>query len=171
MVCRSGYYGWLNTPPSSRELENQLILVKIDKIFHDSRCTYGTRRIKRALSKEGLTVSRRRINRLMNKAALRCKTKRRFKTTTDSKHQQPIAANILDRKFSADHPDQYYVGDITYIPTHEGWVYLAVVIDLFSRQVVGWSMEKHMKTSLVNNALLMAIWKRKQKLGLFMAHR
>ena len=166
MVCRSSYYGWLSAPTSSREQQNQLILVKIKKIFHDSRCTYGTRRIKRALSKEGLIVSRRRIRRLMKRAALSCKTKRRFKVTTDSKHQQPIAANILDRQFSADRPDQYYVGDITYIATQEGWLYLAVVIDLFSRQIVGWSMERYMEASLVNNALLMAIWKRKPKRGL-----
>lgn len=95
-----------------------------------------------------------------------CKTKRKFKQTTDSKHNLPIAPNLLQRDFSPALPDQSYVGDITYIPTQEGWLYLAVVLDLFSRQVVGWSMNERMKASLVNDALLMAIWKRKPSRGL-----
>jgi len=103
---------------------------------------------------------------LMKQAGLTCKTKRKFKVTTDSKHQLPIAPNLLNREFEAMGPDQKYVGDITYIWTQEGWLYLAVVIDLFSRKVVGWSMKDHMKASLVNDALLMAIGIRKPKSGL-----
>ncbi|QGP60399.1 putative transposase OrfB [Piscirickettsia salmonis] len=95
-----------------------------------------------------------------------CKIKRKFKVTTDSKHRLPIAKNVLDRNFSATRPNQKYVGDITYIRTQQGWLYLAVVIDLFSRKVVGWAMEDHMEASLVNDALLMALWKRKPKTGL-----
>ncbi|WP_090544210.1 DDE-type integrase/transposase/recombinase [Nitrosomonas sp. Nm132] len=95
-----------------------------------------------------------------------CKTKRRFKATTNSKHELPIAPNYLDRQFAIDQMNQVYVGDITYIYTLEGWLYLAVVIDLFSRQVVGWSMAAHMKIRLVNNALQMAIWKRNPDKGL-----
>jgi len=97
----------------------------------------------------------------MQEAQLRCKTKRRFKATTNSKHTLPVAPNQLDRQFNVNKPDQAYVGDITYIHTQQGWLYLAVVIDLYSRQIVGWSMAEHMKTTLVNDALIMAIWKRK----------
>ena len=118
------------------------------------------------MEKQGETVRRRRIGRLMQEAQLRCKTKRRFKATTDSKHTLPIAPNQLDRQFNVEMPDQTYVGDITYIPTAEGWLYLAVVIDLYSRQFVGWSMADNMRTPLVNDALIMAIWKRKPKKGL-----
>jgi transposase InsO family protein len=102
----------------------------------------------------------------MREAGLMCKTKRRFKVTTDSKHDLPIAPNHLDRQFSVDQVNRVYAGDITYIHTQEGWLYLAVVIDLFSRQIMGWSMAEHMKTQLVNDALLMAIWKRKPDKGL-----
>ncbi len=99
----------------------------------------------------------------MCKAGLACKTKKKFRVTTDSKHNKPIAPNLLKREFTVSEPDRYYVGDITYISTQEGWLFLAVVIDLFSRKVVGWSMNKRMKASLVNDALLMALWKRKPK--------
>jgi len=102
----------------------------------------------------------------MKRAGLICKTKRKFKVTTDSKHNQPISPNLLERQFSVEKPDQTFVGDITYIQTQEGWLYLAIVIDLYSRQVVGWSMDKRMKAKLVNGALLMAIWKRKPAQGL-----
>jgi putative transposase len=97
---------------------------------------------------------------------LLCKTKRKFRVTTDSKHKLPVSDNVLNREFTVNKPDQYYVGDITYIQTQAGWIYLAVVIDLFSRQVVGWSMSGNMKAELVNNALLMAIWRRKPSRGL-----
>ena len=102
----------------------------------------------------------------MKRAGLICKTTRKFKITTDSKHNQPIAPNVLASQFKVEKPDQYFVGDITYVETQEGWLYLAVVIDLYSRQVVGWSMDQRMKAAFVNNALLMAIWKRKPAKGL-----
>jgi len=132
----------------------------------ESRCSYGTRRIRKILQKQGIVISRRRVGKLMKQQELRCKTKRKFKVTTDSKHQLPIAPNLLDRNFMAHVPDEKYVGDITYIWTEEGWLYLATVIDLFSRRIVGWSMDKRMKAALVNDALLMAVWKRKPKRGL-----
>ena len=131
-----------------------------------SRGTYGTRRMKRALAQQGLLISRRRIGHVMKQQQLACKTKRKFKVTTDSKHHLPIAPHLLQRQFTVEQPNAYYVGDITYIPTQAGWLYLATVIDLYSRQVVGWAMEAHMKVSLVNQALLMAIWKRKPARGL-----
>lgn len=139
---------------------------KIKAIFKIGRGTYGTRRIKRELAKQFLIVSRRRIRRLMTQLSLSCKTKRKFRVTTDSKHQLPIAKNVLAREFTCCAPNRFYVGDITYIQTEEGWLYLAVVIDLFSRQVVGWAMDKRMTVELVNNALLMAIWSRKPSRGL-----
>jgi transposase InsO family protein len=139
-------------------------LIKLS--FQEGRKTYGTRRIKRDLAEQAHTVSRRRIGRLMAEEALKVKTKRKFKATTYSAHNDPIAPNLLNRQFTVDKPDEYYVGDITYIWTQEGWLFLAVVIDLFSRKVVGCSMNKRMKASLVNDALLMALWKRKPDKGL-----
>lgn len=102
----------------------------------------------------------------MQEEGLACKTRRKFKATTNSKHDKPVAPNLLDRQFTTEKPDQVYVGDITYIPTREGWLYLAVFIDLYSRAVVGWSMDSRMPTSLVNDALTMAIWKRRPNAGL-----
>lgn len=166
-VSRSSYYHWLmQETPSARVLENKELSEKIKMIFIENKCRYGSRRIRRALQNMGFKVSRRRVGRLMKEQQLCCKTKRKFKHTTDSNHQLPIAPNLLNRNFSPAEPNQVYVGDITYIPTQEGWLYLAVVIDLFSRQVVGWSMNKRMKTSLVNDAMLMAIWQRKPSKGL-----
>jgi transposase InsO family protein len=135
-------------------------------IFNESRKTYGTRRIQRALANEGIIISRRRIKQLMNEQGLIVKTKKKFKVTTDSKHSLPISDNLLERHFDPAQPNQTYAGDITYISTDEGWLYLAVVIDLFSRQVVGFAMDKHMRAELVNNALIKAIWKRKPSRGL-----
>ena len=139
---------------------------QIRLVFIEHKCRYGSRRIRRALQNKGYDISRRRVCRLMKEQGLYCKTKRKFKYTTDSNHALPVAANLLNRDFSPSKPNQAYVGDITYIPTQEGWLYLAVVIDLYSRQVVGWSMNKRMRAELVNNALLMALWKRKPVRGL-----
>jgi putative transposase len=165
-VSTSQYYAWLTKPKTAREAENETLMENIKPLFAQGRQTYGTRRLKKKLAKQGLSVSRRRIGRLLKKAGLSCKTTRKFKVTTDSKHNNPIAPNLLNRQFAVEQANQYYVGDITYIWTQEGWLYLAVVIDLYSRLVVGWSMAKHMRTSLVNDALLMAIWSRKPAKGL-----
>ena len=165
-VSRSAYYAWAAANESQKATRDKELKAVITTLFTQNRAVYGTRRLKKVMEKQGETVSRRRIGRLMQEAQLRCKTKRRFKATTDSKHTLPIAPNQLDRQFNVDTPDQAYVGDITYIPTAEGWLYLAVVIDLYSRQVVGWSMADNMRTPLVNDALIMAIWKRKPKKGL-----
>ena len=165
-VSRATYYDWLNALPSSRAIENQKLKGIITKLFIESRRTYGSRSLKKDLAKLGYTVSRRRINRLMKSAGLVCKTKRKFKVTTDSKHNLAISPNLLKRNFNVDQPNTCYVGDITYIWTDEGWLYLATVIDLFSRKVVGWAMDKRMTSALVNKALLMAIWSRKPKPGL-----
>lgn len=163
---RSTYYDWLHCSPTTTESEDRGLTEIIVRAFNKSRATYGTRRLKQVLSKQNQAVSRRRIGRLMRNANLICKTRRKFKATTNSKNNHPVAENHLDRQFAVKQPDQVYAGDITYIYTQEGWLYLAVVIDLFSRQVVGWSMAEHMRTKLVNDALLMAIWKRKPAKGL-----
>lgn len=165
-VSRSCYYQWLDNPESIRDTEDNYLIEKIKSIFQISRNSYGSRRIKRILFNEGIIVSRRRVIRLMKEAALTCKTKRKFKATTDSRHNKPVASNLLERKFTVNEPNRCYVGDITYIPTNEGWLYLATVIDLYSRKIVGWSMSNTMKAELVNNALLMAIWTRKPAAGL-----
>jgi len=163
-VSRSCYYRWLSIEKQEDTKLNNLI----KNIFETSNSTYGTRRIKQQLVKDyELIVSRRRIGKIMKKLGLVCKNKKRFRIkTTNSNHNFSIAPNRLNQDFFATKPNQVYVGDITYIPTKQGWLYLAVVIDLFSRRIVGWSMDDNMKTSLVNDALLMAIQKRKPKPGL-----
>lgn len=138
----------------------------IKPIFEEGRRNYGARRIAEKLALSEVFVSRRRIRNLMEVAGLACKTKHKFKATTDSKHNKHISPNLLGRQFKVMQSNRYWVGDITYIPTNEGWLYLAVVIDLYSRQVVGWSMGGHMQAKLVNDAMLMAIWKRKPARGL-----
>lgn len=166
-VSRSQYYSWLNKKePSVREQENIILTKNIKTIFIDNKCRYGSRRVRQSLVNMGFKVSRRRVCRLMKKENLYCKIKKKFKVTTNSNHKLYISPNLLNRNFSQSRPNKVYVGDITYIHTKQGWMYLAVVIDLFSRQVIGWSMNKEMKASLVNDALLMAIWKRKPPKGL-----
>jgi len=165
-VSRSGYYEFLKRPSSCRSLEDDELRPLVRAAFKTGRKNYGTRRIKKKLKKQGVAASRRRIGRLMREENLKVQTKRKFKATTNSKHDKPIAPNLLNREFTVSSPDVAYVGDITYIPTREGWLYLAVVIDLFSRAIVGWSMDSRMKAQLANNAMLMAIWKRKPAKGL-----
>lgn len=167
-VSTSSYYGWRQgreARAKAAEVTAQLS-AKIKALFLSYRSCYGARRIQRALQQDGVTISRRRVSRLMKAEGLVCKVRRRVRATTDSKHTQPIADNLLARDFTAQSPDQKYVGDITYLWTDQGWLYLAVVIDLFSRKVVGWAMADHMQASLVNDALLMALWQRKPKPGL-----
>ena len=165
-VSRSGYYESLKRPPSAHSIEDDKLRPQVKAAFKTGRKNYGTRRIKDALKKQETRVSRRRIGRLMHEEDLRVQTKRKFKVTTDSNHDKPIAPNLLEREFTVNTPDTVYVGDITYIPTREGWLYLAVVIDLFSRAVVGWSMGSRITAGLVNGAMLMALWKRKPAKGL-----
>jgi transposase InsO family protein len=165
-VSRSGYYEWLNNPEGNRAKKDKNLISMIKLIFEEGRGNYGSRTIKKKLDRTGELTSRRRIIRLMRQADLTCKTKRKFKSTTDSKHNLPVAPNLLNRNFEIDQPNFCYVGDITYIATNEGWLYLATVIDLYSRKIVGWSMADNMKADLVNNALLMAIWQRKPRKGL-----
>jgi len=166
-VDKSSYYRWIKGGEVVKRVDKKLNeLIKM--IFVQGRENYGTRRIKVQLLKRfGFIVSRRRIGAIMKDLGLKAKTKKRYKiNTTDSNHNLPTALNILNRDFNASTPDEKYVGDITYIPTNEGWLYLATVIDLYSRRIVGWSMDDNMRVSLVNNALNMAISNRNPSKGL-----
>lgn len=167
-VSRSGYYDWLTRSPSAHAHQDQMLSERIRVHFEANRRVYGTRRLKACLADEGEYVSRRRIGRLMAQQDLQVKTRRKFKVTTDSHHGQAVAPHVLERQFDVNEPDTVYVGDITYIWTAQGWLYLAVVIDLFSRAVVGWSMSPWLKAELVTNALQMALDRRQPKPGLLM---
>lgn len=165
-VDKSSYYHWVNTGCITKKVDEQLNNL-IEAIFIQGRKNYGTRRIQDKLKElYGLLVSRKRISNIMKSLGLRVNMKRRYKNTTDSNHNLPVAPNLLNRDFYASAPDEKYVGDITYIPTGEGWLYLATVIDLYSRKVIGWSMNDTMKVSLVNDALNMAIKHRNPPKGL-----
>lgn len=163
-VSRSCYYHWLRVEHQEDTNLNDLI----EDTFIRSRQTYGTRRIKKKVEAlYGLILSRRRIGHIMKKLGLSTGTKRRFRVqTTDSKHSYTIAPNRLNRDFHTSSADTIYVGDMTYIQTQEGWLYLATVIDLYSRKIVGWSMDETMTTTLVNDALLMALQTRNPQKGL-----
>lgn len=165
-VSCTGYYDWLSRPESNRSRENRALKADIKEIHEKSRQTYGSRRVKHALADRGKCVSRKRISRLMREESIACKTKRKFKATTNSRHDKPVAENKLDRNFQQDKPDQAYVGDITYVATREGWLYLSVFIDVCSRAVVGWSMSDRMTATLVTDSLEMAMWKRRPLPGL-----
>ena len=143
-ISKSSYYHWLKSGTSRRWLENEELLVRIKSIFEYSLKTYGSPRIKEELQAQGFQVSRPRVARIMRAAGIRARIPRRFVVTTDSKHNYPVAPNILNREFTASRPGQVWVSDITYIRTNRGWLYLTVIIDLFDRKVVGWSMSKGM---------------------------
>ena len=165
-LCRSAYYDWFNSPQSKHRQEDDRLAEKIKLHHFNSREAYGARRIQDDLKDDGETVSKAPVARLMQREGLRSKHCKKFKVTTDSKHKLPISPNLLQREFDVKEPDRVYVSDITYIWTTEGWLYLAVTIDLFSRLVVGWSLSNRMYSSLVTNALNMAIKKRNPKPGL-----
>jgi putative transposase len=165
-LSRSSYYDWLCRIEPHKAKKDRVISQMINDIFAEGRATYGARRIQKKLVQKKVIVSRRKVTRLMKESVLEVKTKYKFKATTDSNHNSTVAPNLLGRKFDVPEPDRYWVGDITYVPTEEGWLYLATVIDLYSRKVIGWSMDSRMKAELVNNALLMAIWQRKPQKGL-----
>jgi putative transposase len=166
-VKRNGFYSHQKrqaTKPVDPLYGAKLACVKEADVVSDS--TYGERRIQKALNAAGYAVTRGEAKKLMKAAEVKVRHRKKFKVTTDSDHQQPVFDNVLDRGFTVDEADRAYVSDITYIWTQEGWLYLAVVIDLFSRKVVGWSMGTRMKAQLVCDALEMAIWQRRPKAGL-----
>lgn len=160
-VSRSGYYAWCNHSPSCRAKANAQLDKEIKDIYMENKKRYGSPRITRELKKRSVSCSHTRVERRMKAMGLKAIAKRKFKVTTDSSHHSPVYENILGRDFTATAVNQKWVSDITYIATDEGWLYLAVVIDVYSRAVIGWSMDKHMSQDLVCNALLMALFKRK----------
>ncbi|MAE75776.1 MAG: IS3 family transposase [Planctomycetes bacterium] len=166
-VSRSGFYAWLGRPESDRAREDRRLTALIGDIVDESRRTYGSPRVHRTLRGRGVHCGRKRVARLMRAAGLRAKTRRKFRVkTTDSKHGHPIAPDLLRRDFTAERPNRAWVSDITYIPTDEGWLYLASTMDLFSRMIVGWSMSSTLKTAIVVDALEMAIHRRAPEAGL-----
>jgi transposase InsO family protein len=166
-VARSGYYEWRKQPLSARTMADQLLLMPIRDVFAESRNTYGSCRIQAVLAKQGLRCSRKRVARLMRQDKLWPKTARPFKVvTTDSNHKLPVAPNRLKQQFTTDHADEIWLTDITYIPTAEGWLYLAVVLDLYSRHIGGWAMRESLHPQLVIEALRMALTARQPAPGL-----
>jgi len=166
-VQPSGFYAWLKRPESKRQKEDERLRVHIRASHKASRKTYGSPRVLRDLRADGVRAGRKRIARLMREEGLKGALPRKFKRTTDSAHDKPIAPNILNRKFSAvEQTNKVWVADITYIWTAAGWLYLAVVIDLFSRRVVGYAIDDHMRAGLVTNALNAALQSRDVTEGL-----
>jgi putative transposase len=160
-VSTSGFHDWLNRKPAKRTLENETVLVVIRRSFLESDRTYGARRVWKDVLAEGVSCGLHRIERLMHQNALKARPRRRrLPSDTGLRHIHAIAPNILDRQFHAVAPNRKWIADFTYLWTGEGWLYVAAVIDLFSRRVVGWSMSATMTAQLVTDALLMAIWRR-----------
>jgi putative transposase len=158
-VSRAGYYAWLKRKPSRRELANRVLRRLIRLRHKEHRSVYGYRRIQALLRREQV-VGKNRVARLMRQEGLFGRRRRRFKRTTQSRHNLPVAPNLLAQDFTSTRPNQKWVGDITFIPTDEGWLYLAVVLDLFSRLVVGWAMAPYLDDRLTRRALNMALARR-----------
>lgn len=165
-VGSSGFYAWLKRPESPRTLENRRLLMKIKVIHQRSRKTYGSPRIHAELNQSGYVCSRHRVSRLMRQHGIVSKHKRKFRVTTNSAHSYPVAENLLQRRFNVSRAGQCWVSDITYISTREGWLYLAVVLDLFHRKVIGWAMDRWITRQLVIDSLKMAIKGGNRKPGL-----
>ena len=165
-VSRSGYYHWKTRRKSNRQQERERIIPKVKEIHRQTKASYGARRVSAELESQGESCGRAKAATLMKIAGVAAKQKKKFKVTTDSIHDLPVAPNLLRRNFEVLAPDIVYCADITYIWTNEGWLYLAVVLDLFSRQVVGWSLGNRIVKKLVLDAFLMALWQRQPKPGL-----
>jgi putative transposase len=172
MLCRTlevspaGFYGWCDREPSERQRRDEALRVSIRAVHAASRRTYGSPRVHLELREANDRVGRKRVARLMREEGLQSRRKRRFKVTTDSRHDHPVARNILARNFQADAPNERWVGDVTYVWTREGWLYVAAILDLFSRRVVGWSADGRIDGGLVSSALTMALLTREPKPGL-----
>ena len=167
-VSRSGYCQWRIRPPSDRSRANAALDAQVAAIHASSKRSYGRERIVRGLRKQGLSVGHERVRKSLRRQGLQALYKRPYRVTTDSNHAKPIAANVLDRRFDGWTVNRAWVADITYVATAEGWLYLAAVMDLASRRIVGWSMSDRIKTDLVCEALRSAYWRRKPTAGLIM---
>lgn len=165
-VSPSGYFAWSGRPACRRQREDTVLLAHVRSAFALSNGTYGSPRMTRELQDEGLEVGRRRTARLMRDNGLRARQKRRFKRTTDSEHAWPVAPNLIDQNFQAERPDEKWGADISYVWTREGWLYLAVVVDLFARRVVGWAVSDRLHRGLALAALRRALLMRRPPAGL-----
>lgn len=174
LMCRllsvsvSGYYAWRDRKPSRREEENRQLAIKIKFILDDEKSRAGALRITKRLNNEGTPVGRHRVAKIMRSHGWRARAAKKFKATTNSNHSLPVAPNLLQQNFLAHRPNEKWVSDITYVWTEEGWLYLAVVMDLYSRKVVGWALSERMTKQLVIDALNMAVWSRKPPRGLIL---
>ena len=164
-VSRGGYYQWQQRPASPRQQARQALEAEVRRVFDDEHGRAGSPRIAQRLKDEGHKTSRNTVANVMKAKGLRAKAAKKYKATTNSKHSLPVAPNLLEQDFEAAAPDQKWVSDITYVWTDEGWLYLAVVLDLFSRKVLGWAMAARMTATLVCDALTMALWRRKRPKG------
>ena len=167
-VSRSGYCQWRARPASERALSNATLDARVAALHAESDQSYGRPRIVKGLRDDGVVVGHERVRQSLRRQGLRPVYKRPYRVTTDSQHDKPIAPNVLERRFAGWPPNQAWVADITYILTAEGWLYLACVMDLASRRIVGWSMSDRMKADLVCEALRSAYWRRKPAAGLIM---
>jgi putative transposase len=165
-VSRSGYYKYLGRDPKEKMMREFPLFSKVRAIQKRAKGSYGSRRMSRQLCKDGHQIGRHRAGSLMKKAGAEFRPRKKFRRTTDSGHKHPVAANLLSRQFEVDRPDRVWCADITYLWTLQGWLYLAVILDLFSRKVVGWAMSKRINGQLVVDALRMAYWRRKPSAGL-----
>jgi putative transposase len=165
-VSPSGYYAWRKRPISAREMANRELVKRIEAVYNDNYETYGSPRVYLELKAQGVACSENRVARLMRLRGLKAKQVRRYKVTTKRNKKHPVAPNLLKQDFSADRPDHKWLADITYIPTQEGWLYLAAILDLFPRRIVGWAMSERMTSDLTLAAVKMAIGRRRPGEGL-----
>lgn len=164
-VSRSGYYAWKDRPESNRAKENKVLLKKIKESHERSRGTYGSLRITEDLKRQGIACSKNGVAGLMKKNGIRSVVCKKYKATTNSRHNLPVAENLLNQNFKVDKPNQVWVTDITYIPTNEGWLYLSAIIDLCHKKIVGWAMDSTMTQELVKSSLKQAIQREKPGAG------
>lgn len=165
-VCRSGFYAWIHRKPSHRSQEDERLKIAIKAAHKRTRKSYGATRLQAELAAEGFQAGRDRIIRLRKELDIRCIQKRKFKATTNSKHSLPVAENLLDQNFTPSAPNQVWVTDITYIPTQEGWLYLAGVKDVFTCEIVGYAMSERMTQDLTGRALFRAVQQKRPESGL-----
>ena len=170
-MSRSGFYAWRSRPESQRSKHHHTLIKEIKNIYTDRDMkSYGSPRVHRELLSRGIECSENTVAKVMHKHGLAAKTRRKYRVTTDSSHSLPLAENVLNREFEQENPDRVWLADVTYIWTQEGWLYLAVVLDAYSRKVVGWSMSHRMPASLVMDALRMALGRRRPGEGCLIHH-
>jgi putative transposase len=165
-VSRGGYYKWVGRPESDRERRHKELTQQVKEVYDESRQLYGSPKVTQRLNQRGVTVSSRTVTRIMKENGIRSKTVKKYKATTNSKHSLPVQENIMNQDFTANKPNEKWVTDITYVSTLEGWLYLASVMDLYSRKIVGWHMSERMTKELVLQALEQAHGRQKPEPGL-----